>query len=93
MYSLITKKYKDLIGINNKKVIIIQYEGLLYPGLINLAVGVSTKSRQEAFFLCKDIVEFIKIRIPIWKKEIYSDNSIKWINTYLKLCLDIYALL
>lgn len=66
------KKYKN-IQIN-----ITQYYGFLNIGEINLVVMVSSESRKPAFYICKDIVETIKYNVPIWKKEIYKDNTVSW---------------
>ena len=52
--------------------------GLVKAGEICLFVFVSSKHRKDAFAACKDIVEQIKSRIPIWGKEIFEDESVSW---------------
>ncbi|MFB6346869.1 MAG: molybdenum cofactor biosynthesis protein MoaE [bacterium] len=43
-------------------------------------LGVTAPHRQAAFRACKDGVDRIKDRVPIWKKEYYEDGSSTWIN-------------
>lgn len=51
-------------------------------GLGDLAVwvGVIAGHRQEAFDACRFITDEVKKRVPIWKKEHYSDGSSQWIG-------------
>ncbi len=81
MYSLLKKKC-DFLLLATKiiKICILQYNGVLFPGDINLVVGVSTSHREKSFLYCSEIVEFIKKYAPIWKKEYYCDGSSEWIN-------------
>ncbi len=54
--------------------------GLLDIGDCAVWVGVSAKHRDEAFKACRYIIDEIKIRLPIWKKEHYSDGDTGWVN-------------
>ena len=44
-------------------------------------IGVTADHRCDAFEACSYIIEELKNRLPIWKKEHYSDSSSKWINS------------
>ena len=44
-------------------------------------VGVASAHRSEAFEACRYLIDEIKIRVPIWKKETYGDGSQEWINS------------
>jgi len=48
----------------------------------DLAVWISTSAahRAEAFFACRYIIDEVKARLPVWKKEHYTDGSSLWIN-------------
>jgi molybdopterin synthase catalytic subunit len=48
-------------------------------GEISLLVAVTAGHRAEAYEASRKIVEEIKKRVPIWKKEMYDDESGKWI--------------
>ena len=43
-------------------------------------VGVSSTHRAEAFEACQFIIDEIKSRVPIWKKEFYTDGQVSWVN-------------
>ena len=43
-------------------------------------VGVSAAHRAEAFEACQFIIDEIKQRVPIWKKEFYVDGQDSWVN-------------
>jgi molybdopterin synthase catalytic subunit len=52
--------------------------GTLIPGEISLFVKVTSSHRKEGFEACQYIVDELKKRVPIWKKDIYKDGSGKW---------------
>ena len=54
--------------------------GLLEIGDCAVWVGVSARHRDEAFKACRYIIDEIKIRLPIWKKEHYVDGDSGWVN-------------
>jgi adenylyltransferase/sulfurtransferase len=41
---------------------------------------VSAAHRQEAFAACRYIIDEVKHRVPIWKKEHYEDGDSGWVN-------------
>lgn len=79
--SILYKECHNFLGKGCLKICIVQYCGSLDIGNVNLLVGVSSKHRKESFLFCGELVEFIKHKAPVWKKEFYSDGSHKWINT------------
>ncbi len=54
--------------------------GLLQVGEVAIRVVVSAAHRKEAFGACEFIVNEVKSRVPIWKKEHYSGGATEWIN-------------
>ncbi len=52
--------------------------GSVKAGEICLFVFVSSSHRKDAFDACRDIVERIKINVPIFGKEIFEDDSFVW---------------
>ncbi len=54
--------------------------GLLDLGDCAVWVGVSSPHRDEAFQACRYIIDQIKLRLPIWKKEHYVDGDSGWVN-------------
>ena len=43
-------------------------------------VGVSSAHRENAFLACQFIVDQLKERVPIWKKEFYADGDSDWVK-------------
>jgi molybdopterin synthase catalytic subunit len=43
-------------------------------------VGVSSAHRGEAFEACRYIIDEVKHRVPVWKKEYYRDGNSGWVN-------------
>jgi molybdopterin synthase catalytic subunit len=43
-------------------------------------VGVSAAHRGEAFDACRFIIDEVKHRVPIWKKEHYRNGDSGWVN-------------
>ena len=54
--------------------------GLLEIGDCAVWVGVSSGHRGEAFDACRYIIDEIKHRTPIWKKEFYTDGDSGWVR-------------
>ena len=43
-------------------------------------VGVSAAHRDAAFSACRYVIDEVKQRVPIWKKERYEDGSSDWLH-------------
>jgi molybdopterin synthase catalytic subunit len=54
--------------------------GTLGIGEAAVWVGVTGEHRDEAFSAARFIIDEIKARVPIWKKEHYADGSSEWLN-------------
>ena len=54
--------------------------GDLGLGELAVWVGVSAAHRAEAFAACRYIIDEVKHRVPIWKKEHYADGDSGWVN-------------
>jgi len=56
--------------------------GRVASGEISLFVFVSAAHRKDAVHACEEIVERIKKEVPVWGKEIFSNNNTQWkVNT------------
>jgi molybdopterin synthase catalytic subunit len=55
-------------------------EGLLELGECAVWVGVCSTHRDEAFAACRFIIDEVKVRLPIWKKEFYRNGDSGWVN-------------
>jgi sulfur-carrier protein adenylyltransferase/sulfurtransferase len=54
--------------------------GSLAIGDVAVWVGVSAAHRDEAFRACRYIIDEVKHRVPIWKKEHYVTGDSGWVN-------------
>jgi len=54
--------------------------GDLAIGEMAVWVGVSARHRAEAFAACRYIIDEVKHRVPIWKKEHYENGDSGWVN-------------
>jgi len=54
--------------------------GELRIGEAAVAVVAAGAHREEAFAACRYAIEELKRRVPIWKKETYSDGSVEWVD-------------
>jgi len=68
------------LNIKDKAVFIEHVKG--YVGLKekSIIIGVACKHRDQAFVLSRYIIEEIKKRSPIWKKEHYKNEQSEWLK-------------
>jgi len=62
------------------KISIVHRLGKLEIGEIAVVVAVSSAHRKEAFEACSTIMDELKKRAPIWKKETYKDGKSCWVG-------------
>jgi molybdopterin synthase catalytic subunit len=55
--------------------------GVVELGDIPVIVAVSTPHRADSFAACQYIIDQLKKRVPIWKKERYRDGEI-WVSAH-----------
>lgn len=54
--------------------------GRLKIGESAVAISVAAAHRREAFAACEFIIDELKKRVPIWKKEHYADGESEWVG-------------
>jgi molybdopterin synthase catalytic subunit len=69
----ILSEFKDARSVD-----ILHSTGVVKAGELSLFVLVSAGHRQHAIQACSKGVELIKQRLPVWKKEIFDDESHQW---------------
>ncbi len=45
-----------------------------------LVVAVGSSHRGDAFGACREIVDQIKLRLPVWKHQHFADGTDEWVN-------------
>ena len=85
--ALVIKSFEEIYNETNqklkieKKAVFIEHaKGYLDLGEISIVIGVACKHRDEAYVLSRYIIEEIKKRSPIWKKEHYLNNESDWLK-------------
>jgi molybdopterin synthase catalytic subunit len=53
--------------------------GMLGVGDVALACAVSAAHRGEAFAACAELVDEVKRRLPIWKRQVFTDGEEEWV--------------
>ncbi len=85
--SMVIKSFEEIyeeadnkLNIKDKSVFIEHVKG--YVGLKekSIIIGVACKHRDEVFILSRYIIEEIKKRSPIWKKEHYKNEESEWLK-------------
>jgi len=76
IYNEVDKK----LNIKDKAVFIEHIKGYLKLGEISIIIAVACKHREQAYVLSRYIIEEIKKRSPIWKKEHYTNNESAWLK-------------
>ena len=68
------------LDIKDKAVFIEHAKGYLDLGEISIIIAVACKHRDQAYVLSRYIIEEIKKRSPIWKKEHYENEESEWLK-------------
>ena len=85
--ALVIKSFEEIyretekkLNILNKAIFIEHAKGYLNLGEISIIIAVACKHRDEAYILSRYIIEEIKKRSPIWKKEHYENDESTWLK-------------
>ncbi len=63
-----------------KKIIVVHRIGEIPIGDIAVWIGVMSHHREEAFEACRYVIDELKKRAPIWKRETYHDETAVWVE-------------
>ena len=84
---MVIKSFKEIyneadqkLDIKDKAVFIEHAKGYLELGEISIIIAVACKHRDQAYVLSRYIIEEIKKRSPIWKKEHYENEESEWLK-------------
>ena len=68
------------LGIEEKAVFIEHIKGYVGLGEISIIIAIACAHRDQAYILSRFIIEEIKKRSPIWKKEHYENDDSSWLK-------------
>ena len=54
--------------------------GALRIGEACVVIAAANAHRDATFVACRYVIEEIKKRVPIWKRELYADGTHEWVN-------------
>src|SRR2546422_8803545 len=54
--------------------------GTIPVGEASIAIAAAAPHRAQAFAACRDVIEEVKRRVPVWKKELHVDGSEVWVD-------------
>jgi molybdopterin synthase catalytic subunit len=54
--------------------------GVLQIGEVALAAAVATAHRAAAFAACARLIDEVKARLPVWKRQVFADGTEEWVN-------------
>jgi molybdopterin synthase catalytic subunit len=76
----IYKETAERLKILDKAVFIEHVKGYVELGETSIIIAVACKHRDQAYVLSRYIIEEIKKRSPIWKKEHYKNQESQWLK-------------
>ena len=76
----IYKESETKLKIKNKAVFIEHVKGYVPVKEKSIIIGAACKHRDEAYNLSRFIIEEIKKKSPIWKKEHYTNEESEWLK-------------
>jgi molybdopterin synthase catalytic subunit len=76
----IYKETAERLKILDKAVFIEHVKGYVELGETSIIIAVACKHRDQAYVLSRYIIEEIKKKSPIWKKEHYKNQESQWLK-------------
>jgi molybdopterin synthase catalytic subunit len=68
------------VRLGTDRVAVVHRYGELAVGEVSVAVAVSSPHREEAYEASRYVIEEIKKRLPVWKREHYRDGADAWVE-------------
>jgi len=79
-FEQIYKEADEKLNIKDKAVYIEHIKGYVPLGEISIIIAVACKHRDQVYVLSRYIIEEIKKKSPIWKKEHYENEDSEWLK-------------
>jgi len=74
----IASEAAELLGTD--RLAVVHRTGELEIGEVSVAIAVSSPHRAESYEASRYVIEEIKKRLPVWKKERYADGNTAWVE-------------
>lgn len=66
------------------RIAIVHRIGPVPPGDVSVVIVVACGHRAEAFEACRWLIDMLKQDVPIWKKDVYEDGHVRWVQPATK---------
>ena len=70
----------EIVQLNNVAVAVEHRLGELSLGDVSVAIVAAHAHRAGALHACQYVIEELKVRVPIWKREHYTDGTRAWVD-------------
>ena len=62
------------------RIVMLHRLGPVGVGEISVAIAVACPHRAEAFEACRWLIDALKRDVPIWKKDVFADEFMRWVD-------------
>lgn len=66
------------------RVAIVHRLGSVEPGEASVVIAVACGHRAESFDACRWLIDTLKKDVPIWKKDVFADGFVRWVDPNAK---------
>ncbi|MCK9901820.1 molybdopterin synthase [Parafrankia colletiae] len=63
-----------------RTVAVVHRVGLLQVGDLAVVTAIGAAHRAEAFAACRRLIDEVKARVPIWKRQLFTDGPPEWVG-------------
>lgn len=77
-----SKLCSDICSAYPVKLLLVHSRGLVNVGEASVVISASSAHRKDALKAVSDTIDQLKVRVPIWKKEIGPDDDRRWLDGY-----------
>ncbi len=63
------------------RVSVIHRVGVLDIGDLAMVAAVSSAHRAESFAAIQDVVDTVKDKLPVWKRQVFTDGTDEWVGS------------
>ena len=72
----------DVLGAHDDVRVAVSHRvGVLGIGDVAILACAASSHRDLAFTVCREVVEAVKARLPVWKKQVLADGSHTWVGS------------
>ena len=62
------------------RIAVVHRVGSVEPGQPSVVIGVACAHRAEAFDACRWLIDTLKLRVPLWKRETFENGASRWVE-------------